>query len=45
MKFLIAVLIIRFVIARVSNKKDTIQTNDAEAITGRIFHPAEFALR
>jgi len=45
MKFLLIGLIIRFLIELVSNKKKIIDTNDADVITGRVFHPAEFALR
>ena len=45
MKFLLLVLIIRFLVELVSNKKNSTDTNDADVITGRVFHPAEFALR
>lgn len=45
MKFLLVVLVIRFLAEMVSNKKNSTGTNDADVMTGRIFHPAEFALR
>ena len=45
MKFLMTVLIIRFVFELVSNKKNISNADDADVRTGRIFHPAEFALR
>ncbi len=38
-------LIIRFLIELVSNKKNIMNTNDADVITRRVFNPAEFALR
>ena len=45
MKFLMTVMIIRFVFKLVSNKKNISDADDADVKTGRILHPAEFALR
>jgi hypothetical protein len=45
MKFLMTVLIIRFVFKLVSNKKNIPDADDADVRTARILHPAEFALR
>ena len=45
MKFLLIVLTIRFLAEMVSNNKKNTDKNDADLRTGRIFHPAEFALR
>ena len=45
MKFLITVMIIRFVFELVRNKKNISDADDADVRTARILHPAEFALR
>lgn len=45
MKFLLIVLIIRFVIELVSNKNKTIQEDDTEVVNTKIFHPSEYELR
>lgn len=45
MKFLVIVLVIRFIIQLVSNKRNNTNTNDAGAGKVKIFHPAEFGLR
>jgi hypothetical protein len=45
MKFLMFVLITRFVIELVSNKKNRTQVNDADVMNEKIFHPAEYNLR
>lgn len=45
MKFLMFVLITRFVIELVSNKKGGTHVNDADVMNERILHPAEFNLR
>lgn len=45
MKFLLIVLIIRFLIELVSHKKNKAPVKDADVISERILHPAEFELR
>jgi len=45
MKLLLVGLIIRFLVELVSYKKSNIDPNDADVITRKVFHPAEFALR
>jgi hypothetical protein len=45
MKFLLIVLIIRFLAEMVSNKKNNTDTNAAGMKRDKTFHPAEFALR
>ena len=45
MKFLLAVLIIRFVIELVSKKENEIEINEANENPVRIMHPAEYLLR
>jgi hypothetical protein len=45
MKFLIFVLITRFVIELVSNKKDKPHVSEADVMNEKIRHPAEFNLR
>ena len=45
MKFLVVVLVIRFVAELVGNKKDTAVTNETVVSNVKTFHPAEFGLR
>ena len=45
MKFLLIVLIIRFLFGLVSNKKDTVHANKAGETNEDFRHPAEFDLR
>ena len=45
MQFLLVGLIIRFLVELLSYKKSNIDSNDADMITRKVFHPAEFALR
>ena len=45
MKFLIAVLSIRFLIELVSNKKNEIEISEENENSARTIHPAEYLLR
>lgn len=45
MKFLMFVLITRFVFELVSNKKNKTHLSEADMMNEKIFHPAEFNLR
>lgn len=44
MKFLIAIIVIRFVFSLLDNKTDEYETEEINNI-GRVIHPAEYLLR
>ncbi len=45
MKFLLIVLIIRFLMELVSNRNKTIKADDTVVENTKIFHPSEYELR
>ena len=45
MKFLLIVLIIRFLVEAITKKNKTVMEEDEKGINVKIYHPSEFQLR